>query len=52
MLLLDLQFSGVFDGNDSLGFRDEARKNVKQCRLAGASTAGHYNIQSRLDRTL
>ena len=37
--LLQLQFSRVFDGDDALLFRNEAREGIKRGRLAGAGSA-------------
>ncbi len=45
--LLQLQFGGVFDGDDALVFRNEARHGVEHGRLAGARTAGDHDVQAR-----
>ena len=46
--LLQLQFGGVFDGDDALLFRDEARERVQHGGLAGAGSAGDQNRGLRL----
>ncbi len=48
VLLLELQFGGVFDGDDALGVRDEAGENVEQRGLAGAGAAGDEHVQAGL----
>src|SRR5450432_2124976 len=41
MRLLQLKFGGVFDGDEALFFRDEARQRVEHGGLAGAGAAGN-----------
>ncbi len=48
MLLLQQQFSGVLDGHDAFGIRNEAGKHIQQSCFAGASAAGDQNIQASL----
>ena len=50
--LLELQFGGVFNGHDPLFFRDIARQNVQQRRLAGTCSTGDDNVQPRPHRAL
>ena len=46
--LLQLQFGGIFDGDDSLLVRNVARKNVEQRCFAGACSARDHDIEARL----
>ena len=48
VLLLELQFGRVFDGDDALGVRDVSGKNVEKRGFAGAGTAGNEQIQAAL----
>ena len=49
VLLLELQFGGVFDGDDALDVGNVAGENVEQSGFAGAGAAGDEEIQSSLD---
>ena len=45
VLLLELQFGGVFDGDDAVGVGNVSREHIQQSRLAGAGSAGDQNVQ-------
>ena len=47
VLLLELQFGRVLDGDDALVLADEARQDVEQRRLAGAGAAADQAVQAR-----
>ena len=49
MFLLELQFGGVFDGDDALDVGNVAGENIEQSGFAGAGTAGDEQIQASLD---
>ena len=49
VLLLDLQFGGVFDGDDALGGGDESGEDVEQRGFARAGAAGDDNVEPRAD---
>ena len=49
VLLLDLEFGGVFDGDDALIGRDEAGEHVEQRGFTGAGTAGDDDVQACAD---
>ena len=49
MLLLELQFRGVFNGDDAVGVGNVSREDIQQSCLAGASSAGHQDIETSLD---
>ena len=44
VLLLELQLGRILDGDNALGFRNEAGENVEQRGLAGAGAAGDTDI--------
>ena len=48
VLLPQLQFGRVFDGDDALVFRNELGEHVEQRGLAGAGTARNDDVQARL----
>src|SRR6202008_4002729 len=52
MLLLDLEFGGVFDGDDALVGRDEAGEHVEQRGLTGACTTRDDDIETGFDGAL
>ena len=45
MLLLQLEFRSIFDGDDAFVGGDEPGQHVEKGGLAGAGTAGHYDVQ-------
>ncbi len=49
VVLLQLQFRGVFDRDDAVGVGDEAGQRVEQRRFAGARAAGDDDVQPGLD---
>ena len=48
----ELEFCGVLDGHDSLGFGDEGRKKVQKGGLSGAGSTGDDDILAELDAHL
>ncbi len=50
VVLLHLQFRGVFDRNDSFPVGDETRQRIQQRGFAGARSAGDYDIEPRSNR--
>ena len=51
MLLLHLQFGGVFDGDDAFLFADEAGEGVEHRGFAGTRTAADDDVQAGFDGT-
>ena len=49
VLLLQLQFHGVFNGDDAFVVGNERGKNVEQCGFSRAGTAGDDDVQACLD---
>ena len=49
VVLLQLQFGGVFDGDDAFVCGNEGGQNVEQGGLAGARAAGDDDVQPGLD---
>src|SRR5262245_8540337 len=49
VLLLELQFGRVFDRDDALVIRNEARQRVKQRRFAGARATRDDHVRAGLD---
>ena len=47
MILLKLQFGGIFNGDDALIFGDEAGEHIEQGGFAGAGTARDDDVQAR-----
>src|SRR5208283_3262346 len=47
VFLLQLEFGGVFDGDNVFGVPNVAAHHIQQRRLAGAGTAGDDNIELR-----
>ena len=45
VILLQLQLGGIFDGDDALFFRDEARHGVQHGGLAGTGAAGDHDVE-------
>ncbi len=52
MILLQLQFSCVFDGHDTLIVLDEAAERIEQCCLTRTGTTADDHVQSGLDAPL
>ena len=52
VVLLQLQFGRVLDGDDALVVRDEARQRVEQRRLAATRAAADDDVQPGLDARL
>ena len=52
VVLLQLQFGGVLDGDDAFVVRDEARQRVEQRRLAATGAAGDDDVEPGLDARL
>ncbi len=51
MVLLHLEFDGVFNGDDALGIADEAGEDVEQRGLAGTgAAAGDDGVHARFQR--
>ena len=48
VILVKLQFGGVFDGDDALAVGDVRRKNIEEGGFTGASTAGNQNVEASL----
>src|SRR5580658_1405405 len=49
MLLLELQFSGIFDGDDALRIRDVSGENVENRGFAGARSSRDDQIEAALN---
>ena len=49
VLLLQLQFSGVFDSDNAFPDGDEGGRYVEQCGFSGASTTGDNEVHARFD---
>ena len=49
VLLLKLQFGGVFNGNDAIGVGNVSRQNIQQRCFAGARSSGHQNVKPAFD---
>ncbi len=43
VFLLELQFGGVFDGDDAFGVRNVSGEHIQQRGFAGAGSAGDQN---------
>ncbi|MCY1177422.1 hypothetical protein D9M73_177310 [compost metagenome] len=52
MGLLQLQFRGVFDGDDPFVVRDETGQHIEHGGLAAAGTAGNQHVQASTDNRL
>jgi hypothetical protein len=48
VVLLQLEFGGIFNGDDPVRVGDKAGESVKSSRLTGTSTARNDDIQSSL----
>ncbi len=42
----ELQFGGVFDGDDAVGVGDVSGEHIQQSRLAGASSTGDQDVEA------
>ncbi len=49
VLLLELKFGGVFDGDDALRIRDVAGEDIEERGFPGAGAAGDEQIETALD---
>ena len=49
VFLLELQFGGVFDGDDALDVGNVAGENIEQSSFSGASSSGDEEIQLSFD---
>ena len=52
VMLSELKFGRVFDGDDAFGVRDEAGEHVEQRCFAGARAAGDDDIEACFDGAL
>ena len=49
VFLLKFQLRRIFDGDDTLGYRDVIRQTIEQRGFAGTGAAGDQDIQARLN---
>ena len=52
VFLVELQFGGVFDGNDALAVGQIGREHVEKRGLSSAGTAGNQNVEARFNAAL